>query len=190
MNKSKLILGIAITILSGAIMLESMISGIFHFTGNLYEDFQTFNIELQAPQAPLKTPFFSVEEGQILTIWIRYANRQIEHKNLKITVFLIDQDENIITEFGKDFRFGDFRNSTRKVRYSKLGKYNFRKEFRGYLQYELNGTWTPTKTSALVLRKSPSVFLPLKQIGFFVVGVFALFVGIETIAKNSKKQIT
>jgi hypothetical protein len=28
--------------------------------------------------------------------------------------------------------------------------------------------------------------LPLKQIGFFVVGIFALIVGLETISNNSK----
>lgn len=189
MNKSKLILGIVITLLSGSVMLESVVSGGSHFAGDQYEDFQTFKIELQAPQAPLKTPFFSVEEGQMLTVWLRYANRQIENKHLKITVSLIDSDENAIAEFGEDFRFGHFRNSARKVRYYELGKFNFGKAFRGYLQYELDGTWTPTKTSAFVLRKSPPVQLPLKQIGFFVVGIFALIVGIETIAKNSKKQV-
>lgn len=167
-----------------------MISGKFHFAGNQYEDFQTINIELQALQAPLKTPFFSVEEGQILSVWFRYAIRQIENKNLKISVFLIDEDENRIGEFGKEFRFGYFRNRERKVKYFKLGKFNFRKEFRGYLQYELDGTWTPTKTSALILRKSQPVLLPLKQIGFFVVGLFALFVGIEIIARNCKTRIT
>jgi hypothetical protein len=185
MNKFKLILRIVVTILSGAIMLQSMISGKFHFAGNLYEDFQTLDIELQALQAPLKTPFFSVKKGQILSVWFRCAIRQIENKNLKISVFLIDEDENIIGEFGKDFRFGYFHNRPRKVKYYKLGKHSFRKEFRGYLQYELDGTWTPTETSALVLRKSQPVLLPFKQIGFFVVGLVALFVGIETIARNS-----
>lgn len=189
MNKSKLILGMVITLLSGSIMLESMISGASQFADNQLEDFQTFNIALQAPQSPLKTPFFSVEEGQMLTVWLRYANRQIEHKHLKITVALIDRDENAITEFGEDLRFGPFRKSAWKVRYYELGKINFRKAFRGYLQYELDGTWTPTKTSAFVLRKSPPVQLPLKQIGFFVVGIFALIVGIETIAKNCRKRI-
>lgn len=188
MNQSKLILGIVITMLSGAIILESMISGKSHFAGDLYEDFQTINIELQALQTPLKTPFFSVEEGQILSVWFRYAIRQIENKNLKISIFLIDEDEHIIGEFGKEFRFGDFSNRERKVKYFKLGKHTFRKEFRGYLQYELDGTWTPSKTSAFILRKSQPVPLPLKQIGFFVLGLFALFVGIETIARNSKKR--
>lgn len=167
-------------------MLESMISGIFHFTGNSYEDFQTFNIELQAPQAPIKTSFFSVEEGQTLSVWFRCSNRQVENKNLKIAVSLISEDGNVVWEDGKDFRFGNIRNNARRVKYYKLGDYNFEKEFRGYFQYELDGTWIPTTTSALVLRRSPPLLLPLKQIALFVVGLFVLIVGIETIVSNPK----
>ena len=186
MNKPKFILGIAITILGGALILESMISGMFHFTESSYEDFQTFNIELQAHQAPIKTSFISVNEGQILSVWLRYSNRQISNKNLKIAVSLFNEDENIVVEFGKDFQFGKYLNGRRKIKYHKLGAYHFKNEFRGYLQYELNGTWIPTKTSAFVLRTSPPVTLPLKQIGFFLFGIFVLIVGIETVAKNYK----
>ncbi len=186
MDKSKFILGIAITLLGGSVMLESMISGISHFTGKFHDNFQTYSIGLQAPRAALETSFISVEEGQLLSVWLKYSNRQIENKNLKIAVFLIDEDGNIISKFEKDFRFGRFLNSVRKVRYNKLGEYYSSKEFRGYLHYELDGTWTPSKTSALVIRKSPPVFLPLRQIGFFMAGILVLIVGIETIAKNYK----
>ena len=64
MKKSNLILGIAITLLGGAIMVESIISAIFLFTGNAYEDFQVLNIEHQERQAPLESPFFSIESHQ------------------------------------------------------------------------------------------------------------------------------
>lgn len=186
MTKSKFILGIAIALLGGFIALESMISGIFQFTGKLQEDFQVYNIELQTSQTPLKTSFFSAAKGQLFSIWLRYANKQIENKNINIAVSLIDDDENIIKEFREDLRFGPFRNSAKKIRYYKLGEYDFKNEFRGYIQYELDGTWTPTETSALVLRKSPPVRLPFKQIGLFVAGIFALIVGLETIFNNSK----
>jgi hypothetical protein len=166
-------------------MLESMISGIYHFTESSYEDFQTFDIELQAHQAPIKTSFISVKEGQILTVWLRYSNEQISNRNLIITVSLINEDEKIVAKFEKEFQFGNFLNSKRKTRYHKLGEYHLKNEFRGYLSYELNGTWTPT-TSALVLRKSPPILLPLKQICFFVVGLFILIIGIETIAEKNK----
>lgn len=189
MKKSKFILGIAIAVLAGLIMLESVITGIFHFTGKLSEDFQIFNIELQASQAPHKTSFFSAKKGQLFSVWLRLSNREVENKNLSIAVFLIDEDENIKKEFREDLRFGHFRNSAKKIRYYKLGAYDFKKGFRGYIQYELDGTWTPTETSALVLRKSPPLRLPLKQIGFFMVGIIALIVGLEIIFRNSNMQI-
>jgi hypothetical protein len=186
LKKLKLIPAIAFIILGGAIMLESMISGTLHFTGNSHEDFQTFNIERQPSQAPIKTSFFSVEKGQTLSVWFRCSNRQLENKNLKIAVSLINEDGAVIWEAGKDFRFGNIRNSARRVKYYKLGNYNFKKEFRGYLHSELDGTWIPTTTSALVLRRSPHLLLPLKQIALFVAGIFVLIVGIETIVNSSK----
>jgi hypothetical protein len=188
MNKSKIILGIALTILGGFIMLESIISGGSHFTEKLNEDFQVYNIELQASQAPRKTSFFSAEKDQLFSVWLRYSNRQMRNKNINIAASIVDEDENIITEFREDLQFGPFRNSSKKIRYYKLGAYDFKKEFRGYIQYELAGTWPPSETSALVLRKSPPLRLPLKQIGFFAVGIFALIVGLETISKNSKNK--
>jgi hypothetical protein len=186
----KFILGIAITLLGGFIMIESMISGMFHFTGKLHEDFKVYSIERQASQAPLKTSFFSAKEDQRFSVWLRYSNRHIENKNIKIAVSLIDEDENIIMKFGEDLQFGPFRNSGKKIRYYKLGGYVFKEEFRGYMQYAFDGTWIPSETSALVLRKSPPVRLPLKQIGFFVMGIFALIVGLETISKYYKTKTT
>lgn len=188
MNKSKFILAIVIAILGGFIMLESMISGMFHFTGELHEDFQVYSIELQASRTPLKTSFFSAEEDQLLSVWLRYSNRRIQNKNIVIAVSLIDEDENVIKEFREDFQFKPFRNSSKKIRYYKLGEYEFEKAFRGYIQYEFEGTWTPSETSALVLRKSSPVRLPLKQISFFVVGIFALVVGLETTSRIRVKM--
>lgn len=188
MNRPKLILGIAITLLGGSVMLESMLSGIFLFTGKYYGDFKTHSIELQESQTPMERSFISVEEDQLLSVWLKYSDRQIDNKDFKIAVFLIDEDGNIVQKFEKDFRFGRFRNNIKKVRYNKLGDFHSSKEFRGYLRYELDGTWTPTKTSALVIRKSPPVILPFKQIGFFLAGIISLIAGIETIASNYKKR--
>lgn len=167
-----------------------MISGMFHFNGKVYEDFQVYGIERLSAQVPIKTSFFSAEEDQIFSVWLRYSIRQVQNKNINIAVSLIDEDETIVKEFVADLQFGPFRNSAKKIRYYKLGEHDFKTEFRGYIQYELSGTWIPTETSALVLRKSPPVHLPLRQISCFVVGIFALIVGLETIYKNFKKRIS
>lgn len=191
MNRSEVIQGIAVLILGGAITLASLISGIFHFSEKLYKDFHVFHIELQSSRTPFKTGFFTIKEGQLFSVWLRHANSpQNENTSLRIAVSLIDEDGNLAGEFSKDFRFGAFRNSARKIRYLKLGEHPFRKSFRGYMQYELEGSWTPSKTSALVLRQSPPLQLPLKQIGFFLAGILVLFVGIGKMAKNLKNQRT
>jgi gamma-glutamylcyclotransferase (GGCT)/AIG2-like uncharacterized protein YtfP len=188
-KKSNLILGIAIALLGGAIMVESMISAISLFAGNAYEDFQVLNIEHQERQAPLKSSFFSIEEGQLLSVWLRYSNRRMKNTAFKLDVYLVDEDANRVKKFRGDFRFGRFHNSAKKVRFYKLGEHRFKNEFRGYLQYVLDGTWTRAKTGALVLRKSQPLYFPLKQIGFFVAGLFALFVGIETLKKFYEAQM-
>lgn len=189
MNRSKRILGIVIVILGGSMVLESTISGTFHFTQKLYQDFQTINIELQVPRTPRETSFFSVKEGQLLSLWLRYSpTSQIENKNLELAAFLIDEDDHILWNVKENLQFGHIRKSARKVRYYKFGDYRVGKAFRGYLRYEFDGTWPPVKAGALVLRKSPPARLPLKQIAFFIAGMFVFFVGIETIAKTLKKQ--
>ena len=191
MNKSKFVLGIVIALLGGSMVLDSIISGTFYFTRKLYQDYQTMNIELHVPQAPRKTSFFCAKAGQTLSLWLRYATtRQIENKNLKLTAFLIDDDENIVWKVEENLQFGHIRKSARKVRYYKFGNYRVGKAFRGYLRYAFDGTWPPVKTSALILRKSPPVRLPLKQICFFIAGIFVCIVGIETMAKNLKMQKT
>jgi hypothetical protein len=190
MRKPKFILGITLAMIffGGFIMLESVLSGISHFTGKLSEDFKLYTFELQSSQAPLRTTFFSAKAGQLFTIWLRYSNRQIENKNIDITVSIVDEDENTIKKFERDLRFSDFRSGKKRVRYQKLGEYCSDRGFRGYMQYELGGTWTPTEASALILRKSPPLLLPLRQIGFFIIGIVAIIVGIDTIVKLSKKQ--
>lgn len=176
--------------LGGAIILASLISGAFHFSQKLYQDFQIVHIELQSSRAPRKTAFFSVKEGRSFSVWLRYSiDQRNEKTNLRLAVSLIDEDGYLTDQFSKDFRFGAFRDGARKVRYYKLGERRFTKNFRGYLQYELDGTWTPARTSALVLRQSPPLLLPLKQIGFFLGGIFVLFIGIEKMIKKDKNQL-
>jgi hypothetical protein len=188
MKKSKLSRTIAylIAFLGAFLMFESTISGIFHFSGKLYEEFKLYTIELQAAETPLRTTFFSAKAGQHFTVWLRYATWQIENKQIDITLSLIDDDEHMIKQFERGLRFGDFLSRQKRVRYHKLGEHRFDSGFRGYMQYELDGTWTPTETSALVYRKSPPLRLPLRQMGSFVVGIVALIVAIDTIVKHSK----
>jgi hypothetical protein len=191
MNRSKIVLGIGIAVLGASMVLESIIAGTFHFTQRLYQDFETIHVELQAPKTPGKTSFFSVKNGQILSLWLRYCpTTQIENKNLKLAVFLIDEDGTILWNVKEDLQFGHIRKSARKVKYYKFGDYRVGKAFRGYLRYEFDGTWPSVKTSALVLRKSPPMRLPLKQIGFFMAGIFVFIIGIETMAKNPMDKPT
>ena len=166
-------------------MLISMIFGIIQYSGSLYENIQVFGIELPSPPAALKTSLFTIEENQIISVWLKYPDRRIENKDFKIAISLVGQNGKFLAKFVEDFNFGYFRNSTGEGQYYKLGEHAFKNGFIGYLQYETGGTWIPTRAVKLVLRRPLPFSLPLKQIGFFIMGIFVLVTGIATIAKDS-----
>jgi hypothetical protein len=190
MNKTKILLGILIAIAGGVVMITSMVFAIINFAGNLYEDIHVFNINLQTPSAPSITTGFSIKEEKDLSLWLKAPNRQIENKDFEIEVFLIEKNDSADTKFNEDFRFGYSRNSSGEGQYYKLGKHSFQSGFNGYFRYKTKGTWVPAFKGNLVLRQELTSSFPVKQMGFFVIGIFVLVVGIGTIAKNSKKQIT
>jgi len=187
MNRAKVTLGILITVAGGIIMVTSMVFAIIHFSGNLYEDIQTFNINLRTSSAPSTTTEFSIKEGKDISLWLKLPNRQIENKNFVIDISFIYGNDMVETKFNEDFSSGYFRNSSGKGQYYKIGKHLFRNSFNGYLSYKTKGKWVAPFRGALVLREDPASSFPIKQIGLFIIGIFVLVVGICTIAKNSKK---
>ena len=186
MNKTKVILGILITVAGGIIMVASMVFAIIHFAESLYEDIHTFNINLQASSIPLTTTKFFIKEEKNLSLWLKLANRQIENKDFEIDVFLIRKNDIVDAKFNEDFRFGYLRNSSGKGQYYKIGKHSFHSGFNGYFRYETRGTWGPPFRGKLVLRQGSASSFPVKQIELFVIGIFVLVVGVGTIVKNSR----
>ena len=190
MNKTKVIPGILITIAGGTIMITSMVFAIIHFAGNLYDDIYTFNVDMLLSSTPAITKKISIKEKKELSLWLKLPNRQIENKDLKITVFLIDENNNVVAEFNENFRSGYFRNSSGDGQFYKIGQYSFPSGFNGYLRYETKGKWVPPFKGKFVLRQASVASFPIKQISSFIIGIFFLVVGIGTIAKNCKRQKT
>ncbi|MBU1344560.1 MAG: hypothetical protein KKD66_23350 [Proteobacteria bacterium] len=103
MNKTKVILGILITIAGGIIIVTSMVFAIIHFSGNLYKDIQTFNINLHASSKPSITTEFSIKEKKDLSLWLKLPNRQIENKDFEIDVSLIRENDIEEENFNENF---------------------------------------------------------------------------------------
>ena len=165
-------------------MLFSMVSAITHIAGSLYEDLRTFNIDLRNSPSSSTTSVFSLAEEKSLSLWLRLPDRRIENKAFAIDVFLIGKNDTVEAEFNEDFKFGYSRNSSEEGQYYKLGSHSFPGDFNGSFRYETTGEWVPPFNGQLVLRQGSAFSVPVKQIGFFVVGIFVLLVGIGTIAKN------
>ncbi len=190
MNKTKVMPGILITVAGGTVMIISMVFAIIHFSGSLYKDIYTFNIDLQSSSMSVTSKRFFIKEEKELSLWLKLPNRQIENKDFKINVFLIDENNNVVAEFNENFRFGYFRNSSGEGQYYKTGQYSFPSGFNGYLRYETKGKWVPPFKGKRVLRQASVSSFPTKQIGLFIIGIFLLVVGIGIIAKNSKRPMT
>ena len=184
MHKVKFTLGIVFAVLGGTIMLFSMVSAITHIAGSLYEDLRTFNIDLRNSPSSSTTSVFSLAEEKSLSLWLRLPDRRIENKAFAIDVFLVGKNDTVEDEFNEDFKFGYSRNSSEEGQYYKLGSHSFPGGFNGSFRYETTGEWVPPFNGQLVLRQGSAFSVPVKQIGFFVAGIFVLLVGIGTIAKN------
>jgi hypothetical protein len=180
-------LGILITVIGGIIIIISMVSAIIHLAGNLYEDIQTFDINLHTSSKPSTTTEFSLKEKKDLSLWLKIPNRQIENKDFEIDVLLIGQNDIVEAKFNEDFRYGYFRNSSGEGQYYKIGKHSFPGSFNGYLHYETKGDWVPPFNGKLVLRQGSASSFAIKQMGMLVAGILVLIIGVGTIARNSKK---
>jgi hypothetical protein len=187
MSKTKFILGIMITVLGGLVMLVSMVFGIIHIAGSLYRNSQVLDVNLKTVNVTQKTRPFEIKKGQIISVWLKYPDRQLENKDFKIGLSFVNAKEVASGEMGEDFNAGYSRNSAGNGQYYWLGKHGFQDNFKGCLQYKVNGTYVPVETGKLVLRESLPLSLPLKHILFFIAGIFTLIIGIGTIAKNSRK---
>jgi len=188
MKKGKLILGIIITIIGGVTILKGMISGIYYFSGSLYENIQQFPINLSKASI---TDFFNANSDDDLSIWLKVPDRQIENKDITVIVEIIERHNNkLLSSYEEDFNFGYFRNSDGHGQYYKIGSYTFNNDIEGYLKYMKQGTWKIPYNGELVLRKSNFSFSFgfFKQIIFIAIGIVILIIGIGTIIKNSSNR--
>ena len=155
-------------------MLVSMVFGIIHFAGSLYRNVQILDIDLKASNVTRKTTSFELEQGQIISVWLKYPNRRLENKDFKISLSFVDKNKAIPGKLGEDFNTGYFRNSAGQGQYYWLGEHDFNKNFKGCIQYKTTGSYLPTETGKLVLRQSLPFSLPVKHLLFFMSGYLSL----------------
>lgn len=181
-------MGIVITVLGGLVMLVSMVSGIIHFAGSMYRNVKILDVNLKTFNVIQKTTPFELKKGQNISVWLKYPDRRLENKNFNIRIHFVDKNEVIPGKHGASFSVGYYRNSAGQGQYYWLGEHDFKDSFKGYMQYKNTGSYVPTETGKLVLRRSLPLSLPLKHILYFMAGIFILIIGIGTIVKNTAKK--
>lgn len=188
MNKTKFTSGVLLAVIGGIISITSMVSGIIYIAGGLYKDINTFPLKLSDSEAPLqeafRTPDFPVKSNNLISVWLKVPDRKIENKDFSITGSIREKTGKVITDFDENFKFGYFRNSYGEGQYYRLCKHYFEIDSEVYLSYTTSGEWTPPYKVALVVRQSKSFSIPMKEIVFFIIGIFILITGIGSIVKN------
>jgi hypothetical protein len=188
MKTGKLIAGILITVTGGLVMSVSMVFGIIHLAGNLYRDVVSLDVDLLRPEVELKTMVFAVKPGHRLSFWLKYPNRRLENKNFTISLSAVSGSNLKICKFEQRFRNGYYRNGNGYGQYYWLGSHDFKKAFRGYLNYCTSGSYMPASKARLVLRERLPFPWPWKQGAVFLCGMFVLFAGIAVITKSTKDK--
>jgi hypothetical protein len=179
--KNKRLLAIMVTVLGGFAALTALLAVISSFTGGLYEDVHVFELKLKAAAKPLLTTGFTRADTREFSLWLKLPDRQIENKPIELDVSLVGKSGHIDAKFHEDFRFGYVRNSSGKGQYYKLGEYDFEKGYAGAFRYQTKGSWFPPFNGKLVLRKSLATSVPIQSIGFLIMALLLLLVGVGMI---------
>jgi len=185
MFKPTFIVSIIITLVGGIMMTISMIAAVIHVASNIYEDIQLINVNPPITSLTQTSSPFTIQQDQLISFWFNMSNKQIENKDMQITLSLFDRNGSLLTTITKEFNSTFTRHSDGEQHYYKLGSYHFETAFEGVLQTRFDGTWLIETPSKLILRQLSSSLLPVQQFYFFLLGIMILIIGVKAVEKYS-----
>ena len=188
MNRLIMVLGKIIVLFGAIIISGSVVLGILSFTGEQYEDMQIFKIDLS--EKAENSIYFSANTGEPISVWLKVPDRELENKNFSINVFFIGPKGVKIATFKENFHFGYYRSSLDDGHYYKLGSYGFDEAFNGNLNYTIDGTWFPSYSGFLIMRRQNLFSIPWEEIILFITGSLILLLGIKISIKNKYNRVS
>jgi len=98
-----------------------------------------------------KTSYFNIPANTKINFYLELPNREIEGKDLALTLSLKKETGQILTTLTKDFNFNVSTKNIDKRYLYKLGTYIVKKQDRSYIQYISKGTWEIPYNGTLII---------------------------------------
>ena len=176
--------GIVITALGGGVALVGLVSGIVALTGSRHHDIVVRPITLAPSAESRDAGRIVLTEPEGLSLWLRVANRRIEHPHATLSVALVDWAGNTVARMHGDFRNGPSRSDEQGYHYYRLGTLDSGKPLAGHLRYQVTGRVAggasmPPRGPALVIRRLRPFPTPLPEATLLLAGFGLIGVGIR-----------
>ena len=185
MKKPKIIAGIVIMAIGLLMINTSSIDAILDSSSKLYKELQTHNINLEQKT---ETIAFNNPDKKKISFWLGLPSRDIENKDFKIIISILDSNKKIIKGFRRDLAFKTIRQEIDNNFYYKLGDHKFGYDFEGYIKYELEGEWLPETKTILSLKENRKTSFSKNQILVALTGGIVLALGFIVLIRNTSEQ--
>ena len=185
MNKTKITAGIVTMAIGLLLIIGSSVDAIIDSSSNLYIEKQAFDVSFNENDVTI--PYLHPDKKKI-SFWLALPDKNIEAKDFKFTVSILDTDKNILEGFRRDFSFKTTRQDIDNKFYYKLGSYKFPYDFDGYINYKTEGNWIPETTAMLSLKESNKTGFSSGQILASFSGCLLLLFGFIVLVRNTSEQ--
>lgn len=184
-NKPRMTSGIVIMALGLFLIVSSSVDAIIDSSSNLYKQTSSFEVDLKKKKESL--PYFQAEKEKT-SFWLALPKKDIEGKNFKITVTIHDENNQLIEGFLRDFTFRTTRQEIDGNYYYKLGYFTFGYDFKGFINYEIDGDWQPATNPILSLKVNQKTAFSTTQALVSLCGGIVLAIGFIVLMRNTSEQ--
>lgn len=185
MNKSRVTAGIVIMAIGLLMINTSSIDAIIDSSSQLYKEVQSHNVDLEQKS---ETIAFNNEDKKKISFWLALPNRDVENKDFKMTIAILDSNKEIIKGFRRDLAFKTIRQDIDDKHYYKLGDHTFGYSFKGFIKYEIEGDWLPETNATLSLKENRKTSFSTNQILVALGGGIVLALGFVVLVRNTSEQ--
>lgn len=185
MNKPKVTAGIVIMAIGLLMINTSSIDAIIDSSRQLYQEVETHNIDLVKKT---ETIAFNNETKRKISFWLVLPDRNIEDKNFKIVLSVLDSNKAFIKGFRRDLAFKTTRQEIDGKFYYKLGDHKFGYDYEGYIKYELEGDWLPETSPTLSFKENRKTSFSNNQVLVSLGGAIFLALGFVVLIRNTSEQ--
>ncbi|MCK5002141.1 MAG: hypothetical protein KAS57_03910 [Gammaproteobacteria bacterium] len=185
MNKQKVATGIIIMVVGLLMINTSSIDAIIDSSSQLYMDVESHDIDLEKKT---ETIAFNNNDKKKISFWLVQPNRDIENKDFKIVISVLDSNKNFVKGFRRDLAFKTIRQEIDGDFYYKLGDHKFGYDFEGYIKYELEGEWLPEEKPTLSFKENRKTSFSRNQVLVSLSGAIMLALGFIVLVRNTSEQ--